>query len=76
MNEEPKESELILWKLAEKLDSFLFQLLWAKLEIDINLLKLVNSQINFKTIILEVLSRESTGHKRRQGGLYKLSIEG
>ena len=71
VNDEPKESELILWKLAEKLDFFLFQLLWAQLEFDKNLLKLVNSQSNFKTIILEGLSRKSTGHKRRQGGLVR-----
>lgn len=39
-----------------------------------NLLKLVDFQINFKTrmkvgSILEGLSRESTDHKRRRGGL-------
>ena len=69
-----KKVSLLLWQLAGKLDFFMiFQLLWAKLEFDINLFKLVNFQLNFETrvkvwSVLEDCSRDSTGCKKRQGG--------
>lgn len=64
-----KRNQQINWPF-----SWYFQLLWAKLEFDINLFKLVNFQINFESRVkvrpaLEGVSREPTGHEKRQGGL-------